>query len=56
MNNELKDLRALRDFILDYERTERIRDDYWDGPEGDFAIEYIQDAVKKAKETKEEES
>jgi hypothetical protein len=49
VNNELEELRALRDFVLGYERAERIRDDYWDGPEEEFAISYIRDAIEMAK-------
>ena len=53
MNDELIKLRALRDFLLGYERSEQIRDDYWDGSKEEYMKEYLQEAVQMAKESQE---
>ena len=53
MTEELTRLRALRDYILEYERCEMIRDDYWDEPKGVYATEYLEQAVQMAKESPE---
>ena len=51
MNDELIKLRALRDFLLGYERSEQIRDDYWDGSKEEHMKEYLEQAVQMAKES-----
>lgn len=53
MKTELDQLRDLAKFLLDYERSESIRDDYWDGSEDYYRKEYLQEAIKMAKKASE---